>query len=43
MINRSTTASAAAVTNSVNGFDLSVLRSTPTYELPKSCGGNPPD
>jgi hypothetical protein len=26
-----------------NCFDLSVLRDTPTYQLPKSCGGTKPD
>ena len=43
MINRATMQSAAAVSNSVNCFDLSVLRETPTYQLPRSCGGTTPD
>jgi hypothetical protein len=43
MINRATMQSAAAVTNSANCFDLSVLRETPTYQLPRSCGGSMPD
>lgn len=42
-INRSTALSTAAVNNSANCFDLSVLRETPTYELPRSCGGTKPD
>ncbi len=42
-INRSTIAGAAAVNNSANCFDLSVLRETPTYDLPRSCGGTKPD
>jgi hypothetical protein len=42
-INRSTIISAAAVNNSANCFDLSVLRETPTYDLPRSCGGTKPD
>lgn len=42
-INRSTAISAATVNNSVNCFDLSVLRETPTYQLPRSCGGTKPD
>jgi len=42
-INRSTMAGAAAVNNSVNCFDLSVLRGTPTYQLPRSCGGTMPN
>jgi len=43
MINRATMQSAAAVSNSANCFDLSVLRQTPTYQLPRSCGGTMPD
>jgi len=42
-INRSTMLGAAAVDNSANCFDLSVLRETPTYDLPRSCGGSKPD
>jgi hypothetical protein len=29
--------------NSANCFDLGVLRQTPTYQLPRSCGGTRPD
>ena len=43
MIMRSTMQSQAAVNNSANCFDLTVLRETPTYELPRSCGGTKPD
>jgi hypothetical protein len=43
MINRSTIISAAGANNSANCFDLSVLRETPTYDLPRSCGGTRPD
>jgi hypothetical protein len=43
MMNRSTMLGAAATTNSANCFDLSVLRETPTYDLPRSCGGTKPD
>jgi hypothetical protein len=43
MINRSTMLSAAGANNSANCFDLSVLRETPTYDLPRSCGGLKPD
>jgi hypothetical protein len=42
-INRSTALSMAGADNSANCFDLSVLRETPTYELPRSCGGTKPD
>jgi hypothetical protein len=42
-INRSTLAGMAAANNSANCFDLSVLRETPTYDLPRSCGGTKPD
>jgi hypothetical protein len=42
-INRSTALAAAGADNSVNCFDLSVLRETPTYDLPRSCGGTQPD
>jgi len=35
--------SEASVNNMANCFDLSVLRETPTYNLPKSCGGSKPD
>jgi hypothetical protein len=43
MINRSTALSAAAVNNSANCFDLTVLRETPAYQLPRSCGGLQPN
>jgi hypothetical protein len=43
MINRETMQSAAAVSTSANCFDLTVLRQTPTYQLPRSCGGTAPD
>jgi hypothetical protein len=43
MINRSTILGAAGADNSANCFDLSVLRETPTYDLPRSCGGSKPD
>jgi hypothetical protein len=43
MINRSTMLGAAAANNSANCFDLSVLRETPTHDLPRSCGGTKPD
>jgi hypothetical protein len=42
-INRSTALSMAGADNSANCFDLSVLRETPTYQLPRSCGGTKPD
>ena len=42
-INRSTLAGMAGADNSANCFDLSVLRETPTYELPRRCGGTKPD
>ena len=42
-INRSTLAGLAGADNSASCFDLSVLRETPTYELPRSCGGTKPD
>jgi hypothetical protein len=35
--------STAGIDISVNCFDLSVLRNTPTYDLPQSCGGTKPD
>lgn len=43
MIMRSTNAAEASSLNSANCFDLSVLRETPTYQLPRSCGGTKPD
>jgi hypothetical protein len=43
MMNRSTILGAAGANNSANCFDLSVLRQTPTYDLPRSCGGTKPD
>jgi hypothetical protein len=42
-INRATMQSLAGANNSANCFDLSVLRETPTYQLPRSCGGTMPD
>jgi hypothetical protein len=42
-INRSTMIGIAGANNSANCFDLSVLRETPTYQLPRSCGGTMPD
>jgi hypothetical protein len=42
-IEKETMASQAAVNNSANCFDLSVLRETPTYQLPRSCGGMAPN
>jgi hypothetical protein len=43
LLNQSTIRGAAAANNSANCFDLSVLRETPTYDLPRSCGGTKPD
>jgi len=40
---RDTMMGIAGADNSANCFDLSVLRETPTYELPRSCGGSKPD
>lgn len=40
---RATAQQSDAINNSVNCFDLSVLRQTPTYQLPRSCGGTMPD
>jgi hypothetical protein len=42
-INRSTIIGMAGANNSANCFDLSVLRETPTHDLPRSCGGTKPD
>lgn len=42
-INRSTIQSMVGADNSANCFDLAVLRETPNYELPRSCGGTKPD
>ena len=42
-INATTAASMAGADNSGNCFDLAVLRSTPTYRLPRSCGGDAPN
>jgi hypothetical protein len=42
-IMRSTAGAAAGADNSANCFDLAVLRSTPTYRLPRSCGGTAPN
>jgi len=43
MMNRSTILGEAGANNSANCFDLGVLRQTPTYDLPRSCGGTKPD
>jgi hypothetical protein len=42
-MNRSTILGAAGADNSANCFDLAVLRETPNYQLPRSCGGTKPD
>ena len=42
-MNRSTMLGAAGIDNSANCFDLTVLRQTPNYELPQSCGGSKPN
>ena len=42
-MNSSTILGEAGADNSANCFDLSVLRATPTRDLPKSCGGTKPD
>jgi hypothetical protein len=42
-INRSTLIGIQGADTSANCFDLSVLRQTPTYNLPRSCGGTKPD
>jgi hypothetical protein len=43
MISRSTMLGVAGADNSANCFDLGVLRETPKYDLPRSCGGTKPD
>jgi hypothetical protein len=43
MLNRATTNAARSANTSANCFDLEVLRETPTYDLPRSCGGTKPD
>jgi hypothetical protein len=43
MINSSTMLGEAGANNFANCFDLSVLRETPTSQLPRSCGGTKPD
>jgi len=43
MINSSTILGEAGANNAANCFDLSVLRETPTSQLPRSCGGTKPD
>jgi hypothetical protein len=43
MIMRSANAAEASSLNSANCFDLTVLRETPTYQLPRSCGGTAPN
>ncbi len=42
-MNSSTILGMAGADNSANCFDLSVLRETPTRDLPRSCGGAKPD
>ena len=42
-MNSSTINSIQGTNNSVNCFSLGVLRQTPTYDLPRSCGGTRPD
>jgi hypothetical protein len=42
-INRSTVIGMIGSDVSANCFDLTVLRETPTYQLPRSCGGTKPD
>jgi hypothetical protein len=42
-INRSTALGMIGSDVSANCFDLTVLRETPTYQLPRSCGGTKPD
>jgi len=42
-INSATIRSMRSADNNFNCFDLSVLRETPTYQLPRSCGGTKPD
>ena len=42
-MNHSTILGAAGSNVSVNCFSLGVLRETPNYDLPKSCGGTKPD
>jgi hypothetical protein len=42
-INRTTAIGIQGANTSANCFDLAVLRQTPTYELPRSCGGTQPD
>ncbi len=42
-LNSATNYAAQSSLVQANCFDLSVLRETPTYELPRSCGGTKPD
>jgi hypothetical protein len=42
-MNSSTILGEAGADNSANCFDLSVLRETPTNDLPRSCGGTKPN
>jgi hypothetical protein len=42
-INRSAIQGMVGADNSANCFDLAVLRETPDYDLPRSCGGTKPD
>jgi hypothetical protein len=41
--NSATNYAARSADVNFNCFDLSVIRETPTYELPRSCGGTKPD
>lgn len=43
IINGSTIRGEVGADNSANCFDLAVLRETPNYLLPRSCGGTKPD
>jgi hypothetical protein len=42
-MNGATNYAARSTEVNANCFDLSVIRETPTYELPRSCGGTKPD
>jgi hypothetical protein len=43
MMNRSTVLGEAGADVSADCFDLVVLRETPNYQLPRSCGGTKSD
>jgi hypothetical protein len=43
IINGSTIGGEVGADVSANCFDLAVLRETPNYLLPRSCGGTKPD